>query len=53
VVDFVVDDEKLYVLLTYVSDTEWYKNVLENPLIRIGAAGAEVRDAGWQKSVRR
>jgi len=38
---FVVDDEKLYLLPAYGSDTQWYKNVLKNPLIRIGAAGAE------------
>jgi hypothetical protein len=37
----VVDDEKLYLLPAYGSDTQWYKNVLKNPLIRIGAAGAE------------
>ena len=36
---FVVDDEKLYLLPAYGSDTQWYKNVLKNPLIRIGAAG--------------
>jgi len=23
------------------SDTQWYRNVLKNPMIRIGAAGAE------------
>jgi deazaflavin-dependent oxidoreductase (nitroreductase family) len=38
---FVLDDEKLYLLPVYGSDTQWYKNVLKNPLIRIGAAGAK------------
>jgi len=38
---FVVDDEKLYLLPVYGSDTQWYKNVLKNPSIRIGAGGAE------------
>ena len=39
---FVVDDQKLYLLPAYGSDTQLYKNILKNPLIRIGAAGAEV-----------
>jgi deazaflavin-dependent oxidoreductase (nitroreductase family) len=38
---FVVDDDKLYLLPVYGSDTQWYKNVLKKPLIRIGARGAE------------
>jgi deazaflavin-dependent oxidoreductase (nitroreductase family) len=38
---FVVDGEKLYLLPVHGSDTQWYKNVRKNPLIRIGAAGAE------------
>ncbi len=38
---FVVDDEKLYLLPAYGSDTQWHKNVLKKQLIRIGAAGAE------------
>jgi len=37
----VVDDEKLYLLPVSGSDTEWYKNVLKNRLIRIGATGAQ------------
>jgi len=42
---FVLDDEKLYLLPVRGSDTQWYKNVLENPSIRIdvGAAGAECK----------
>ncbi|HYY73045.1 MAG TPA: nitroreductase family deazaflavin-dependent oxidoreductase [Candidatus Bathyarchaeia archaeon] len=38
---FVLADEKLYLLPVSGSDTQWYKNVLENPTIRINAGGAE------------
>ena len=38
---FVVNDEKLYLLPVRGSDTQWYKNVLKNPMIRIDARGAE------------
>ena len=38
---FVLDDEKLYLLPVQGSDTQWYKNVLKNPMIRIRAGGAE------------
>jgi deazaflavin-dependent oxidoreductase (nitroreductase family) len=38
---FVWDDEKLYLLPVQGSDTQWYKNVLKNPSIRINAGGAE------------
>ena len=38
---FVFDDEKLYLLPVQGSDTQWYKNVLQNPAIRIDARGAE------------
>src|ERR1700752_3075869 len=38
---FVWEDEKLYLLPVYGSDTQWYKNVLKNPSIRIKAGGAE------------
>jgi len=38
---FVADDEKLYLLPVNGSDTQWYKNVLEKPSIRIKAGGAE------------
>lgn len=34
---FVLDDENLYLLPVQGSDTQWYKNVLNNPLIRIDA----------------
>jgi deazaflavin-dependent oxidoreductase (nitroreductase family) len=38
----VLDGEKLYLLPVQGSDTQWYKNVLKNPSIRIDARGAEV-----------
>jgi deazaflavin-dependent oxidoreductase (nitroreductase family) len=37
---FVLDGEKLYLLPVQGSDTQWYKNVLKNPTIRIDARGA-------------
>src|SRR2546430_11247330 len=40
---FVLEDEKLYLLPVQGSDTQWYKNVLKNPLIRIDARGAEAK----------
>jgi deazaflavin-dependent oxidoreductase (nitroreductase family) len=55
---FVLDEDKLYLLPVHGSDTEWYKNVLKNPSIRIKAGGAEaevkavsVKDATQVKSV--
>ena len=55
---FVWDDDKLYLLPVRGSDTQWYKNVLKNPAIRIGARGAEaefntvpIRDATQVASV--
>jgi deazaflavin-dependent oxidoreductase (nitroreductase family) len=38
---FVWDDGKLYLLPVKGSDTQWYKNVLKNPSIRIDAGGAQ------------
>jgi deazaflavin-dependent oxidoreductase (nitroreductase family) len=38
---FVLEGEKLYLLPVHGSDTQWYKNVLKNPTIRIDARGAE------------
>src|SRR5271157_5330314 len=38
---FVFEDDKLYLLPVQGSDTQWYKNVLKNPKIRIDARGAE------------
>jgi len=37
----VVEGSKLYLLPVAGSDTQWYKNVLKNPLIRIEARGTE------------
>jgi hypothetical protein len=34
---FVLEDEKLYLLPVQGSDTQWYRNVLQNPWIRIDA----------------
>jgi len=38
---FVLDEDKLYLLPVQGSDTQWYKNVLKIPSIRIDARGAE------------
>jgi deazaflavin-dependent oxidoreductase (nitroreductase family) len=38
---FISEDEKLYLLPVSGSDTQWYKNALKNPSIRIDAGGAE------------
>jgi len=38
---FVSEDDKLYLLPVQGSGTQWYKNVLNNPVIRIVARGAE------------
>jgi hypothetical protein len=38
---FVLEGEKLYLLPVQGSDTQWYKNALKNPWIRIDARGAE------------
>jgi len=38
---FVFDDGKLYLLPVKGSDTQWYKNVLEKPSIRIDVRGEE------------
>jgi len=38
---FVLDGEKLYLLPVQGSDTQWYKNILQNPSLRIEARGAE------------
>jgi deazaflavin-dependent oxidoreductase (nitroreductase family) len=55
---FVWEDERLYLLPVYGSDTQWYKNVLKNPSIRIKAGGTEVevqtvlvKDAKQVKSI--
>jgi deazaflavin-dependent oxidoreductase (nitroreductase family) len=36
---FVFEDNKLHLLPVLGSDTQWYKNVLKNPKIRIEARG--------------
>jgi deazaflavin-dependent oxidoreductase (nitroreductase family) len=38
---FVLEDDKLYLVPVKGSDTQWYKNVLHNPTIRINAGGKE------------
>jgi deazaflavin-dependent oxidoreductase (nitroreductase family) len=38
---FVLEGQKLYLLPVQGSDTQWYKNVLKNPSIRIDARGVE------------
>jgi deazaflavin-dependent oxidoreductase (nitroreductase family) len=38
---FVLDEDKLYLLPVEGSDTQWYKNVLKKPSIRIDARGVE------------
>jgi deazaflavin-dependent oxidoreductase (nitroreductase family) len=55
---FVLEDDTLYLLPVQGSNTQWYKNVLKNPSIRIKAGGAEaevravpVKDATQVKSV--
>lgn len=55
---FVLEGDKLLLLPVQGSDTQWYKNVLENPSIRIDARGARgefravpVTDAKTLKSV--
>jgi len=36
---FVLDGDKLYLLPVSGSDTQWYRNVLKNPSLRIDAGG--------------
>jgi deazaflavin-dependent oxidoreductase (nitroreductase family) len=55
---FVVEDDTLYLVPVQGSDTQWYKNVLKNPSIRVEAGGAEaqvravpIKDAAQVKSV--
>lgn len=38
---FVLDEEKLYLLPVQGSDTQWYKNMLKNPSIRIRSGSVE------------
>ncbi len=55
---FVWEDDQLYLLPVKGSDTQWYKNVLENPAIHIDVRGAKaegkaspITDAKEVKSV--
>ena len=55
---FVAEGDTLYLLPVHGSETQWYKNVLKNPTIRIDARGVEekfradpVTDAEAVKSV--
>src|SRR5580692_2902982 len=38
---FVLNEDKLYLLPVQGSDTQWYKNVLQNPSIQVAARGAK------------
>ena len=38
---FVWEDDKLYLLPVQGSDTQWYKNVLKNPSLRVNVGKAE------------
>lgn len=38
---FVLDGDKVYLLPVKGSETQWYKNVVKNPTIRIEAGGEE------------
>jgi deazaflavin-dependent oxidoreductase (nitroreductase family) len=40
---FVFEDDKLYLLPVQGSDTQWYKNVLKNPSVRIAARRADAQ----------
>jgi deazaflavin-dependent oxidoreductase (nitroreductase family) len=40
---FVLDEDRLYLLPVYGSDTQWYKNVLKDPTIRVDARGADAK----------
>lgn len=38
---FALEGDTLYLLPVHGSDTQWYKNVLKNPSLRVDARGAE------------
>jgi deazaflavin-dependent oxidoreductase (nitroreductase family) len=40
---FVLEEDQLYLLPVLGSDTQWYKNVLRNPMIQVDAGGAEAK----------
>jgi deazaflavin-dependent oxidoreductase (nitroreductase family) len=39
---FVQDDEKLYLVPVKGSDSDWYKNILKTPTIRLAAEAAQL-----------
>lgn len=39
---FVYEDDKLYLLPVQGSDTNWYRNVLKDPTVKISARGQEL-----------
>src|SRR6476619_3488519 len=39
---FVHEDDKLYLLPVQKSDTNWYRNVLKNPTVKISVRGQEL-----------
>jgi hypothetical protein len=39
---FVHDSDKLYLVPVTGSDTNWYKNVLKTPTVRLAAGGAQL-----------
>src|SRR6202162_4050984 len=43
---FVLEGEKLYLLPVQGSETQWYKNVIKNPSIRIDVRGVEAEFRG-------
>jgi len=49
---FVFEGEKLYLLPVHGSDTQWYRNILKNPSMKIDARGegAEFRAVPVQES---
>ncbi len=49
---FVFEGEKLYLLPVHGSDTQWYRNILKNPSMKIDARGegAEFRAVPIQES---
>ena len=40
---FVLEEDKVYLLPVYGSDTQWYKNLLKDPSIRIDARGTDAK----------
>jgi hypothetical protein len=38
-----LDEDKLYLLPVRGSDTQWYKNMLKDPTIRVDVRGAEAK----------